>query len=194
MARSGNAAVLLGVGGAAALVLLMAAAAASSPPAQEVFDMAKKFVLGKWFELSEFTRNGRGLPNDPTAAQAARIKLLVASTLDPLREGLGVAITITSGFRSAAVNEAVDGSTTSQHMEGEAADIKAHGLTAPELIERIIALRIPFDQCIGYVPEHGGHVHISYTGRRPNRGQILWVPEGPKRYVPYKTVRDQLVA
>lgn len=42
--------------------------------------------------------------------------------LDKIRERIGIAVGITSGFRCKKLNKAVGGSSTSQHLEGEAAD------------------------------------------------------------------------
>ncbi len=53
------------------------------------------------------------------------LEVLVRYVLDPLRWALGAPVTITSGYRTRAVNEAVSGSPTSQHMLGEAADVMA---------------------------------------------------------------------
>jgi uncharacterized protein YcbK (DUF882 family) len=101
---------------------------------------------------------------------------LVFALLDPLRAALGKPVRVTSGFRSPEVNQAVKGSPTSQHMLGEAADIKTDGLNASELLAVIVRSELPFDQAIGYDPERGGHVHVSYTIRRANRREMLWAP------------------
>lgn len=135
--------------------------------------------LGKYFALSEFTRSSKalelGISNEPTKAHFIAMRLLVANVLDPLREHLKRSIRITSGYRSGAVNAAIGGSTSSQHMKGEAADIKAEGLDAEDLARVIVELGLPFDQVIWYAPERGGHVHVSHKpGQR--RGEILHAP------------------
>jgi uncharacterized protein YcbK (DUF882 family) len=135
--------------------------------------------LGKYFTLNEFTRSTKaselGIDNSPSRVHLISIRLLVANLLDPLREHLGRAVHIRSGYRSQALNSAIGGSSTSQHMKGEAADIKVDGLVAEDLARLIVELGLPFDQVIWYAPERGGHVHVSHKpGRR--RGEMLHAP------------------
>jgi hypothetical protein len=132
------------------------------------------------FSWSELLRSGEAerlaLPNEPDKRARQRLVELVFAVLDPLRSVLERPVFVTSGFRSPEVNKAVKGSSTSQHMLGEAADIKAQGLCARELLTALVRSGLPFDQAIGYDQERGGHVHVSYTIRRPNRGEVLWAP------------------
>jgi uncharacterized protein YcbK (DUF882 family) len=136
--------------------------------------------LGQFFTVAEMARSSvaerLGLDNTPPPAAQANLEKLVAVVLDPLRARVGREVHIKSGYRSYAVNQAVDGSSTSQHMAGEATDIKVDGLTAVELANTIVGLGVPFDQVIWYDPERGGHVHVSYTTVRANRGETLHAP------------------
>src|SRR5690606_27819263 len=108
--------------------------------------------LGKYFTLEEMTRSQaaarRGLDNSPNSNQLESMKALVRNILDPLREALGRPVNINSGFRSEAVNKAVGGAASSQHRFGEAADIVVPGMTVEQLVARIRALKLPFDQVI----------------------------------------------
>lgn len=138
---------------------------------------------GKYFSWREFTRSSAasriGDPNIPGPEAQERIRRLVAVVLDPLREHLKRPVIVTSGFRSRAVNEAIEGSSpTSQHMTGEAVDIAVPGLSNRELAEVLLELGLPFDQAIWYTWK--GHLHVSFTDRRPIRRQLL-VSLGPGR-------------
>jgi len=128
--------------------------------------------LGKYFTLEEMTRSQaaarRGLDNSPNSNQLESMKALVRNILDPLREALGRPVNINSGFRSEAVNKAVGGAASSQHRFGEAADIVVPGMTVEQLVARIRALKLPFDQVID---EFGSWVHVSYGPRQ--RRQVL---------------------
>jgi len=132
--------------------------------------------LGQYFTLAELTRTSTGLPNTPGEKETERLRVLVATVLDPLRVALGRPVRVTSGFRSLAVNTKIGGSRTSAHMRGAAADISVAGMSAPELVQAIVTLNLPVDQVIGYAPSRGGHVHVGIAA--VPRGQILWAPAG----------------
>jgi hypothetical protein len=77
--------------------------------------------LSPHFTLHELTRTSSGLYNGPTIDKIRALTVLCATLLEPVRNRFGP-VAIHSGFRSAAVNEKIGGSKTSQHMRGEAAD------------------------------------------------------------------------
>lgn len=137
---------------------------------------------GRYFSWDEWARSSRatalGLDNDPRRSRedALRIVAWCRAVGDPFREFLGRPLRITSGYRSAALNRALGGSRTSQHVLGEAADLKVEGLSAEALAWAILESKVPFDQLIWYAPSRGGHVHLSYTERRANRGEVRYAP------------------
>ena len=141
--------------------------------------------LSKDFYLHEFTRSqtaarmGREIV--PTAVETGALAQLCIHVLQPLRDAIGVTITVTSGLRPAWLNPLIGGSKTSQHMKGEAADIVAQGFTPMALCEEIIRLELPFDQLIA---EFDQWSHVSYSDR--SRGQVLTarVVEGKTVYLP----------
>jgi len=128
--------------------------------------------LSDHFSLSEFTRSRTaaklGISNEPTPEHAAKLMLLCEQILEPLRDEVGVPITISSGYRSSALNEAIHGSRRSQHCRGEAADIIVPGLAPLEVCKLIEAMGLPFDQLIH---EFGQWTHVSY--HEPARGETL---------------------
>lgn len=135
---------------------------------------------GRHFTWAEFERSRTaarlGIDNTVTDPEhRGAIKHLCLTVLDPLRAALGRPVRITSGYRSAALNDAIGGAQNSQHMRGEAADIKVDGIAAEDLARRIAALGLPVDQVVWYDAERGGHVHVSAV--RPRlRGQYLHAP------------------
>lgn len=136
-------------------------------------------MLGDYFSLAEFMRTKHGtLQGEPPKQALLSMAALVCKVLDPLRRHVGRPVIVTSGYRSPAVNAAVKGSRTSDHMAGRAADIKAPGWTSRDLASAIVALGLPFDQVIWYAEERGGHVHVSYRGERDNRYQVRHAPAG----------------
>jgi hypothetical protein len=111
-----------------------------------------------------------GHVNQPDATHTANLFHLCLNVLQPLRDATGVPITVTSGFRSPSLNNAIEGAPKSQHMLGQAADIIVHGYGFTQLISIIRRLRLPVDQLID---EHGQWVHISHKQSGVNRGEIL---------------------
>lgn len=132
------------------------------------------------FTLEEFTRSStassRGLDNTPTSSARQALQKLAGKVLEPMRKKLGKSITISSGYRSPEVNAAVGGASSSQHMSGEAADIKVSGMTNRQLMDWMYEHRaeFPFDQVMMYWDT--GHVHVSTKLVGTNRGQFLYKP------------------
>jgi len=134
--------------------------------------------MGRYFTLKEFTRSDTaaklGITNTPTLAQVHNINALVENVLDPLRHAYGKPIRVTSGFRSAALNKAVGGSKTSEHLcrgTSAAADITG-GNTAENrrLFQLAQQLRLPFRQLID--EKNYSWIHISYNPNDVKR-QVL---------------------
>lgn len=122
----------------------------------------------KHFTIEELTRTNTGLQNKPTHVEVDRLTLLVEKVLDPLRELYGKEINVNSAYRCLAVNKKVGGSITSQHLTGEAADITCDD---NRLLFELIRDNFTFDQLIN--EKNYSWIHVSYTGRRQNRMQIL---------------------
>ena len=130
----------------------------------------------KHFTLKEFTKSKtalkHGISNTPNKKQEKNIIELVEKILDPVREEYGNPIIITSGFRSEKLNRILGGAKTSQHMSGEAADIRSVQDTPEEnkkIFDLIISLNLPFDQLINEYDYDW--IHVSHSNR--NRRQVL---------------------
>lgn len=140
-------------------------------------------TLTRNFTLEEFARSqtatSRRIDNWPPPQAQAALKLLCEKVLQPLRDAQG-SVTITSGYRSPALNSAIKGAPSSQHMKGEAADIKMADMKrAFEFIRK----NLRFDQLIW---EYGNDqqpdwIHVSYHPFR-NRGEVLRVSRGKGFY------------
>lgn len=132
--------------------------------------------LSRFFTLAELTRSDtaarEGIPNQPAEAQVAHLRALCSAVLDPLREAVGRAIRISSGYRGPALNARIGGSATSQHSHGQAADLQAPGLDVLELFKTVIRLGLPYDQLI-YEAQSATvkWVHVSHRAGA-NRGEI----------------------
>lgn len=123
------------------------------------------------FTWAEAQVTKTGLPNDPPVFIRARLEALCEWALEPIRALLGVPLKVDSMYRSSAVNAAVGGSASSQHMLGEAADVVPLGLDRVLAFKALLWSGLTVDQCIVY--ETKPHLHISYTTRRANRREYL---------------------
>lgn len=104
------------------------------------------------FRLSEFIRSAtaeaRGIDNTPPDSVIVRLIALCIYVLEPLRAAVGHPIVITSGYRCPALNAAVGGVAGSQHMLGEAADIRCLDLAEVEALIAALNRVARFDQAI----------------------------------------------
>ena len=125
------------------------------------------------FSLAEFTASAtakaQGIANTPGTRQIAAMQLLCAKVLEPLRSHFGKPVRITSGFRSIKLCLAVGSSSTSQHAQGEAADLEIPGIDNVT-VATFIRDRLPFDQLIleNYIrgQPNSGWIHVSYRDGR----------------------------
>ena len=87
--------------------------------------------LSKNLSLSEVIKSNtairKGIDNTPTNAHIENLKYLAEKVFQPIREHLGSAIFVSSGYRSKALNEAIGGSQRSFHSHGMALDLDQDG-------------------------------------------------------------------
>lgn len=76
-----------------------------------------------------------------------------------------VKFTVTSAFRTVSQNEACGGSRTSQHLTGDAVDLKPLDLSLDDFILKIKNSGFEFDQLIRYRT----FVHVSFARSRKPR-------------------------
>ena len=100
-----------------------------------------------------------GLDNNPSLEVVANLERL-ARFLEEVRKILGKPIMVNSAYRSPAVNEAVKGSKSSQHLVGCAADIRVPSMTPDQVCKAIIASDLQYDQLIR---EFDAWTHVSIT-------------------------------
>lgn len=138
----------------------------------------------KYFTINELKRSetatARGIVNEPNAEQVNNLTALVENVLDPVRQRYGKPIIINSGFRCPALNAAVNGSKTSDHMNGNSADLNAGSKEAnKELFNLIRSMsddsEIQFDQLIDEKDFSWVHISNRVSG---NRGEVLRYKNG----------------
>jgi len=141
---------------------------------------------GKYFTIYELTRSEAAkrlkIDNTPTEKIKENLLALVTNVLDPLRLAWGRPIVVTSGYRCPKLNKAVGGAASSQHVYGQAADIRTttdHPDDNMKLLKCLIESNLPFDQLISeYVDKDGrpNWIHVSFGPK--NRRQMLTCKNG----------------
>jgi zinc D-Ala-D-Ala carboxypeptidase len=155
--------------------------------------------LSRSFRLEEFavSREHPELVKPVPQALVPRVQLLANTVLQPIRDALGRPMSIISGYRPLALNNAVDGEPTSQHVVGEAADWTCHDIRGAFLT----VLDLVRDgklggagQIIGY-GRRRGFIHVALpSGRYPRPTLCLHIPDRGFRYRPIKADRRVFAA
>ena len=123
--------------------------------------------------MTEFERsdvaNAMGIDNRiPSEEIRNNLNALADNVLQPLRDEWGKAMPVNSGYRCPALNKAVGGVYNSQHMKGEAADIRT---SLPyDLASLAVNLELPFDQ----LGVSNNFIHISHKRGGGNRQQVFY--------------------
>jgi zinc D-Ala-D-Ala carboxypeptidase len=134
--------------------------------------------ISKHLTLAELTYSATaiklGIVNVPNQLQTENLKTLALKVFEPTREHFGVPIHISSGYRIMNLNQALNGSITSQHCKGEAIDIDMKGdkVTNAQIFHWIKD-NLKYDQLIWEFGDkkNPDWVHVSYT--KENRQQTL---------------------
>jgi zinc D-Ala-D-Ala carboxypeptidase len=136
--------------------------------------------LSKHFTLEEMTRSmvasRKGIDNIPGAGEIKNLENLCYEVLEPVRAHFDKPITVSSGYRSEALCEAIGSKKTSQHAKGMAVDFEINGVPNIQ-VAYWLTNNVDFDQCIleYYKPDDGsaGWIHASYNEKGANRKQVL---------------------
>lgn len=129
--------------------------------------LSDNFWLGEFTRSQTAARLGREIEVAPDGPVFRALQRLCLEVLQSVREALGP-VFITSGYRPEWLNTHIGGSSRSQHMAGQAADLVVSGHSPHEICEFIERTGLPFDQLIH---EFGRWVHVSVApeGREPRR-------------------------
>lgn len=133
--------------------------------------------LTEHFTLAEFVRSEtadrKHIDNTPTTEAVDNLRALCRDVIEPARVAFGEPIYITSGYRCPALNKAVGGKPTSQHLRGEAADLQVRGVDNLRKLYRLIKDHGVFDQLLFESNKAGVRwIHVSYK-QCGNRRQAI---------------------
>lgn len=153
--------------------------------------------LTRHFSLEEMTVSPTakrlGLSNTPTAEHIENMRYCCEKILEPVRAHFGKPVTVNSSYRSPAVNKAVGGSKTSQHVNGQAIDFEIAGVDN-KVVADWIADNLEFDQVILEFYTSGnknsGWVHASIKKEGKNRRQRLIASKSKAGGTVYTAVAD----
>jgi len=87
----------------------------------------------------------------------------LVDALEAFRSAVGKPVIVTSAYRCPGHNAVIGGAKNSEHMKGQAADIKVAGLTPARL--EAIAREIPGIRGIGR-DDKGGFIHIDTRAKK----------------------------
>lgn len=112
-------------------------------------------------------------PNELNDINRALLRL-IEKIMDPVRAFVGVPIYITSGYRCELLNTLVGGSSTSQHMTGQACDFTVPNYSAKQMqtLYYNMVRMYDYDQLIYYPRKN--IIHVSYVSIKDNRRKT-WI-------------------
>jgi hypothetical protein len=136
-------------------------------------NLSKSFTLNELTKSQEATR--LGIDNTPNEEHILNLKLLCENVLQPIRDYYGMPVSVSSGYRSAKLCEAIGSSSKSQHTKGQAADFEIFGVANKDLADFVVK-NLDYDQCIlefwNENEPNSGWVHCSFNALG-NRKQFL---------------------
>ena len=156
-------------------------------------------MLSKNLSLAEVcksqTAKRLGINNTPDDDNIIQnLKAVAREVFQPCREHIGGPLYVSSGYRSGALNDAVGGSKSSQHISGMALDLDADvfgGATNAEVF-RFIKENCVFDQLIWEFgdDDNPDWVHVSFHRWGDNRRRCMRAVRDAKGQVEYQVILD----
>ena len=137
--------------------------------------LSENFDLEEMLESQAAIRFGFSEQFEPSDEVLLNLKKLCWNVLESVREITKSPITVSSGSSCPRVNKKIGGASKSQHIMGQAADIKAKGYNTEQLFRLIIDSNIQYDQIIQEFADekgNGGWVHISYSNK-PRKERLI---------------------
>jgi len=136
--------------------------------------------ISKHISYKEATRSVTalrlGIDNTPNEYQLQNMELIAKNVFEPLRKAVGGPIKINSFMRVEKLNQAIGGSSRSQHCQGRAMDLDdTYGHWTNAEMYYYIKNNLDFDQIIWEFgsDENPDWVHVSYVDSDSNRKRCL---------------------
>jgi zinc D-Ala-D-Ala carboxypeptidase len=138
-----------------------------------------KHLIYSWEASKREINNMPGIDNSPSqTAVIENLRGLMTNVVDKIVD-IYPNLIINSGYRCIKLNEAIGGSSSSQHCYGQAVDIKVPGLLTAELYNYIYANVGGWDQLIWEFPEKGykSWIHVSYGYRKRRKSTLASIDD-----------------
>lgn len=118
-------------------------------------------------ELTNTTYDKYRKNNFESASKLMGKMYQLAGFAERIREIIGHPLLVTSGYRTNELNQAVGGSSTSQHLLAEAIDIVCPKLSTDQVFRKIILSDLKYEQIIIEENKAGSKwVHISIGSKK----------------------------
>ncbi len=124
--------------------------------------------LSPHFMLTEFLKLEKYPDNIPTVQQISNLIYGCRNLLEPARQAISCPIIINSGFRNPRVNALVGGVKNSQHLLGQAADIRPKDPQQFQRLVNFLKAHALTDQLL----TGNGWLHISWCPFSPPRHYV----------------------
>lgn len=112
----------------------------------------------------------KGIVNIPNEHEIKNMEIVAKACFEPLREWYGKPLKISSFYRNDELNRAINGSKSSQHVQGKAIDIDTGSREENEKLFEYAKHNLKYDQLINEY--NFSWVHISFD-LGYNRNQVL---------------------
>lgn len=140
--------------------------------------LSKNFTLDEFLVSQTAERNSIDMTPPPEVIE--NLQRLVDGCLQPLRDDLASPMFISSGYRPLQLNTMIGGSSSSEHINGNACDFTVVRQKPFDTCELIVALVLPFDQVIH---EFGRWVHLGVRDILRGEQLTAYKKDGKTRYV-----------
>ena len=141
--------------------------------------LTKNFTLDEFLRSQTATR--RGIDMTPPQYVIDNLQDLCVTVLQPLRDATNSRIRISSGYRPPELNRIINGSKTSAHMDGRAADFTVEGETPFETASMLDQMGVVADQII---LEFDQWVHVGISDQPRQQLLTAYRADGVVHYSP----------
>ncbi|MCK9282405.1 MAG: D-Ala-D-Ala carboxypeptidase family metallohydrolase [Melioribacteraceae bacterium] len=139
--------------------------------------LSEHFTLEECYASNVALR--KGINNKPPQPYIPNIERLCQKVLEPIRNFYNIPFRPNSVYRSAELNREIGGSTESDHVQGNAADIEIPTVSNYDLaiwIKNHLEFNQLILECYTLGNPSSGWVHVSYCNK--NKNEVLTFTKG----------------